>query len=240
MRDSSRGAPNGLAPQDDEKYNSHQNIDDSERHALSDLKNVADRADQREQERHDHDPARGGAGEPRHQEADEAVAWRQFRYQTALNGCDFRHAGKSGNAAGNEHHDQDEAKYRNAETPRRFRVAADRAHVETEAGPRHGEPIEDQRGQGVDEAEMHSRMKESRQPRGFDKGRRFRIRRALRAAPGPEDEIAHDQRCDIVEQQRRDGLVDEPQGPNRPGMSAHKPPPTKPQTVSIGKRMKAG
>src|SRR3984885_14456746 len=160
MRDSSRGAPNGLAPQNDEQDDGDENIDDGERHALSDLQNVADRADESEQERHDYDAARAGAGEPRHQEADEAVSRRNFRYQTALDGRDFGHPRDSGNAAGDEHHDQDEAKYRNAEAPRGFRIAADRAHVETEAGPRHGEPIEDERGQGVDQAEMHSRMKE--------------------------------------------------------------------------------
>src|SRR6202035_4926683 len=157
--------------------------------------------------------ARAGAGEPGHQEADEAVSRRYFRNQTALNGRDFGHARESGDAAADEHHDQDEAKNRNAETPGGFRIAADRPHVETEAGPRHGQRIEDERGQGVDETEMHPRMKEIRQPRGFDKGRRLRTGGTLRRAPARKDENAYKQGAETLRQKPRVGFVDEPKRP---------------------------
>ncbi len=64
---------------------------------------------------------------------------------------------------------------------------------------------------------MHLGMEESRQPCGFDEGRRLRIGRAFRTAPRPENEIAHDQRRDVIEQKRRDRLIHQPRRPQCTG-----------------------
>ena len=62
--------------------------------------------------------------------------------QAALDRGDFRHPGKPRDTAADEHHDQHVTDDRDAEPARRFWIAADRPHFETEARPRHGQRIE--------------------------------------------------------------------------------------------------
>jgi len=135
----------------------------------------------------------------------------------AVHGHDLDRAGQPGRSASEDRRRQDQRADRQPRHARGADVAADDVHGEADDRVSHEDPRDDTGRDAEDEAPMNSRSRDRADHQALADRPRRGLQHLTEIADGPADEVIHHRDGDVVQEQRRDGLVDAAPVPERAG-----------------------